>query len=401
MLFLAAFIAMIAAVVAEYILYKRLAFKQLTYTASFSSAEVTVGDDIYLYEEIRNEGHLPIPCLKADSDLPEGLEFTLIETEAGGKRKISTTRSVQSLFVLHSNARVRRRWRVRAKKRGEYKLGGVIVSVSDILGLNTISRALEPQEGRATSVVVLPLPEPLGGSFASSRYLGGDIISQLCPITDPQRICGSREYTIHDPMNRINWKSTAVHGRLMVNIEEKTVRPRFSVLLNMNSRGIEQRRDTPSTPASVERGITVAASLLDRIAAEDVPTRLIVNAPIVSDGGEECFIKLGDDERGEMGYSVCGSWRGGRQMIDAMRTLAMLPLEISAPPEMMFDHMAASPKLFGENENLIIVSAYIDDRMINFCRVMREHGINVVFYIVTTRNAVGTIPGDIDVFFSL
>lgn len=117
MLFLAVFIALIAAVVIEYDLYKRRAFDKLSYTATFSSSEVIVGDDVYLYEEIRNEGHLPIPYLKADTDLPEGLEFTLIETDCqSGKRRVNTTRSMQSLFVLHSNSRIRRRWRIRAKK---------------------------------------------------------------------------------------------------------------------------------------------------------------------------------------------------------------------------------------------------------------------------------------------
>lgn len=168
MLFLAVLIALAAAVVAEYLLYSRRAFDRLTYHASFSAPEVAVGDDVYLYEEIKNEGHLPIPFLKVDTDLPEGLEFTLIgvDRERGG-RSISSTRSIQSIFVLHSNSRVRRRWRVRAKKRGEYRLGGVVVSVGDVLGLNTVSRRLELSAGGRTSVVVLPAPRPLSAMSAS------------------------------------------------------------------------------------------------------------------------------------------------------------------------------------------------------------------------------------------
>ena len=187
MLVAAVFLALIAAVAAEYNIYRRRAFGHLRYTATFSSSEVMVGDDVYLFEEIKNEGHLPIPYLKADTDLPEGLEFTLIETNlTDGSRKIRSVRSIRSVFVLHSNSRIRRRWRVRAKKRGEYRLGGAVVSVGDILGLNTVSARLEPKEGGRTSVTVLPLPEPLDGSFASSRMLCGDVISALCPVTDPQ-----------------------------------------------------------------------------------------------------------------------------------------------------------------------------------------------------------------------
>jgi len=39
--------------------------------------------------------------------------------------------------------------------------------------------------------------------------------------------------------------------------------------------------------------------------------------------------------------------------------------------------------------------------MLNFCRVLRTGGVNTVFYIATTRNSAGVIPGDVDVFFSL
>ena len=88
-------------------------------------------------------------------------------------------------------------------------------------------------------------------------------------------------------------------------------------------------------------------------------------------------------------------------MLDALRALARLPLEISMPPERAFDLIAASPSLFGENENLIVISPYIDERMLNFCRVLRTGGVNTVFYIATTRNSAGVIPGDVDVFFSL
>ena len=393
MLFLAVFIALIAAVVAEYIIYGKRAFDHLTYRATFSDSEVTVGDDVYLYEEIRNEGHLPIPFLKVDTDLEKGLEFTLIDIERDGpgkiSKKISSSQSIQSIFVLHSNSRVRRRWRVRAKVRGEYRLGGVVVSVGDVLGLNTVSRRLEISGEGRTSVVVLPAPRPLDAVSASSRMLCGDIISSLCPVSDPQMVAGTREYTAYDPMNRINWKSTAVHGKLMVNIEERTVRPRFSVLLNMNSRQIEQRPDTPSDTGAVEKGIVLCASLFDRIAAEEVPVRLFVNAPPPA-GAEDAVLPIGDDGT----ISVFGPWRGKSRMVDAMRTLARLPMAISVPPEKMFDYIIAEPQLFGENENIIVVSPYIDGRMAVFEQMLRERGVRTVFYITSTRNTAGVLPAE-------
>lgn len=86
-------------------------------------------------------------------------------------------------------------------------------------------------------------------------------------------------------------------------------------------------------------------------------------------------------------------------MVDAMRTLARLPMEISLPPEKMFDFIISTPALFGENENLVVVSPYIDGRMINFESLLRERGVRVVFYITSSRNTAGALPPS--VYFDL
>ena len=428
MLFVAALAAAVAVVVIQYFLYKKRGFEQLVYSATLSSSEVFVGDDVYLYEELTNRGRLPLPYVKVDTDLPDGLVFTLLDAETDtvdevekykrslgakrgveksapihkkekdkGLRSVHQTGSIQSVFVLRPYARVRRRWRVTCKKRGEYSLGGVIVTGNDILGLLPRSKRLEPEDNRRNFVTVLPQPEPLDGQFSSSRYLCGDVITELCPVTDPIRICGAREYTPLDPMNRINWKSTAAHGTLMVNIEEKTVRHRFSLLLNMNSREIEQFADTPSDTAGIERCITTCTSILDRIAAEDVPVKLFANYPPAELEGAEAV--CGDEVGGSV--AVCGPYRGSRDMIYALRMLAKLKMKISVPAEKMFDHIATHPELYSEYENLIIVSSYIDGRMLNLRAALAPAGVRVLFYVVTPRNHAGVLPDDADVFFAL
>lgn len=418
MLFISVITAIVAVVVIQYYVYKKKIFSNIEYSATFSSGEVFEGDDIYMFEEIRNVGILPIPYIKIDTDLSDGIVFTLLEaseTERGGTRsrsvalssgferrrqegirRVKYTSSIQSLFVLRPYACIRRRWRLTCKRRGDYTLGGVLATASDILGVGVHSKLIELSNTSGNRLIVLPRPEELEGNYTSSRFLCGDIISSICPVSDPIRICGAREYLASDPMRLINWKSTAVHGKLMVNLEEKTVRHSFSLLLNMSSRQIE-KSDAPSDPAAIERCITLCTSILDRIAAENIPVRFYSNYPpedMVEFGGEA----VAEDEIGQR-VGLCGPFRGSRDMIYALRMLARLKMKISVPIDRVLDHIVSHPELYCENENLIVVTSYIDRRLMNLREALAAEGIRVIFYVATTKNEVGILSEENDVYF--
>ena len=84
MIFITAAAAVFAVLFIQYRFYKKHCFDHVVYSAAFSSDEVYAGDDIYLYEEISNTGRIPLPYIKIDSELPDGLFFTLIEEEREG-----------------------------------------------------------------------------------------------------------------------------------------------------------------------------------------------------------------------------------------------------------------------------------------------------------------------------
>lgn len=424
MIVIAAVLAVGLIILLQFRIFKKHQFEGVQYNAYFSASEVYAGDYVYLYEELTNTGKYPITYLKADTELEDGLAFTFLEEEktvkpspfasrkgkiaqsaalAGvaptgkgkDKRSIRRADNVQSLFVVRPGTRIRRRWRVYCGKRGEYHLKGVMLTQGDILGFLRVSKRLEPKTSRRSVLTVLPVTERLAEKYTSSRYMCGDVISNRCPVTDPVRICGSREYTPLDPMNRVNWKSTAVHGKLMVNIEEKTVRHRFSVLLNMNSREIELHPEVPSDTGAIEKCTVCCASILERMAAEDIPVDLFLNTE--PDPKNE-MPPVGD---GEIGQKIvkAGPFRGKRDIIWALRLLARLEMKISTPAERMFDYIIQNPELFTQNENLVVISAYLDERMLNMSRILRRHGVEVSFYITTSRNAIGNIPADSDVYF--
>jgi len=188
--------------------------------------------------------------------------------------------------------------------------------------------------------------------------------------------------------------STASHGKLMVNIEEYTQQHLFNIVLNMQSRSRENHIHVPSSPEYIELCITVAASILDKISSDNVSVRIFANTPPESVEMEP----LSDDEIGSQ-VLVTQPSRGKQDVIAALRLLAALKMEISCPFEKMLDHIAASPEYYANAGNLVVISSYLDERMINFHQAMRLQGINVMFYITTINQNTLSIPDDIEVFY--
>lgn len=395
MLAIALILAAVAVLVLQEWYYNRHAMEDLEYSASLSTEEVFEDEDVYLYEVLSNKKTLPLPNLRAESELPEGLFFRL----HGGKEEKGRdrlTRSVESVFVLHGDEQIRRRWRVSCRRRGVYRVGSVLLVAGDILGVSPVSRRITESEGKKGVLTVLPRPIDLGALFVSSAYFSGDRLAPRSMLTDPMLLSGTRDYSPLDPMNKINWKSTAAHGKLMVNVEEYTRRQRFTLLLNMQSRPIELHPEEPSDTSAIELGISVCATLLDRLSASETPVRLLINtdAPFF----EEMSIARHTVNDAGNTVALTPEYRGKQDVIRALRVLASLPMYISASAEATWDYLAAQIGLLADGGNVVIVSAYLDERMLVLNDMITRAGCHAVFYITgSSQNTV--IPDDVEVYF--
>ncbi|MBQ8509277.1 MAG: DUF58 domain-containing protein [Clostridia bacterium] len=394
MLFVTVIVILIIAYFVQRKLYRERTFENLTYSATLEADEVTVGDDVYMVESLTNEKVLPLPYIKVATRLPEGLAFRLV-TEDGEKSREIFTDSIESMFVMKGRQRIRRRWRVSCKKRGIYALGDVHLVANDLIGFNPISHGIELPRSKGNTVTVLPAPVDLDRDFTSTRYFSGDVITPRSLLTDPMLRSGARDYTTLDPMNRINWKLTASHGHLMVNVEEYVQKVQSNVILNMTSQIIEHDPTVPENPEYIEYNITVAASLLERFTSENVPVRLIANTPPETIHAD--FI-ASDDDTGR-NILITPAFCGKYGLLDAMRILATLEMKISMPVEKMLDYVVSNPHLFAENGNIVFVTAVLDERMIVFHREMLKRGIEVIFYVTTTNRVVALVPDDVKVFY--
>lgn len=397
--------AAVLTVLAQFFVYRKHRFDRIRYTIELSREEVFEGDDLYFYETLENTGKFPSPYLKVSTNLPEGLEFILLEESVHdgfdrgmrGKRKLMQTSCVQSVFVLRPGTGIRRRWRIRCRRRGTYRPEDTIVLSDDLLGMNIMTKRIFPQNGMQT-LVVLPRAEELDTHYTTSRYLCGDLISNHCPVADPLSICGIREYTQSDPMNKIHWMQSVAHGKMMVRMEEKTARFDFNLLLNMNTRPIELHQNVSSDTVALERCIGVCAALLDRIAATDIPVRMLANTDSLAG---DALPVAEDAEQDPIGAKIYLSrlFRGRSDALDALRLLAAIQPTVSVPTEKMLAHIAAHPTLYGESRHFVVVSAYLDDVLLHFYRELQQKGYQVIFYLTTSRIDADEIPSDAEIYY--
>ena len=281
MIYLAILLAAVLVYLTQMRLYAKKTREGLSYTVRLSTDEVFEDEDIFYYDELVNDKLLPLPFLKVNSDLPQGLYFHFLDPIPGSDTfKESHEAQVQSIYVLQSHRKISRRWRVTCKKRGVYTVGDAVLVTNDLFGMNSSSFSASSLPGYVeTRLTVLPKSIDLDANFVAADGLTGDIVTNHSLLTDPLIRAGTREYRPGDAMRQINWKSTASHGHLMVNIEEHFRRFVFNIVINMQSRDIEKHPEVPSAPYEIERCISVAATLLDRASDDNVPTRVILNTP--------------------------------------------------------------------------------------------------------------------------
>ncbi|MDF2701837.1 MAG: hypothetical protein K0S10_781 [Rubrobacteraceae bacterium] len=148
-------------------------------------------------------------------------------------------------------------------KRGVHELGPAEVGVTDPFGLLRFVRRF----GEKTEVVVYPEVHELrdfpirGGNVEvgarGSRGQRGD------------EFAGLREYRRGDDRRHIHWKSVARTGELYVKEFAVEAPRRYAVALDLRREGLR------ALEAEVEDAVSVAASVLTRLARERLPFRLV------------------------------------------------------------------------------------------------------------------------------
>ena len=242
--------------------YRNNWYRGLNMELHFGEGHVYAGNKVLLTETLENRKKLPLPFLEAAFRIPKGIWFAdtenLIISDYNYKRDIFSLRGMESIT---------RRYELECQKRGRYRISQVKAEAVSVLFRHRhilemdISDELYVYPARINvSSLVRLCDSMLGAAESRSTYL-----------EDPFAFLSIRDYTTRDPMKNINWKASARTGSLMVNTFSSVQAEQFMVFLDVEDRNILKNEQ------AVEEGISIAASLCERLIRAGLPAGLMIN----------------------------------------------------------------------------------------------------------------------------
>lgn len=329
----------------EQLIFRKYVLRGVSYSVRFSVHEAMEGETLEIVEEIINDKKLPVPWVKTELCTSRWLQFS-----CSSAARASDERFVPSIFSLRPGQKCTRRRKITALKRGTFRLENVSLVGTDLFGLISVSKTVPVNE----SIRILPAPYELSEGDLSDKELYGEIAVRRFICDDPFLISGAREYTGREPMSRIHWQSTARTGTLMAYNNDYSTDNRCLIILNLQKSSTGDPR--PLLTGDTETYIKAAAFVIDMMAKRGTRVSLAVNGSatggVFADGGRdrEAYVSL-------------------------LRTLSDVENYCDT------DFHAFSEKLnYKSFTDIFLLTAYIDEKMLQLAEYHKRKGRNVVFY---------------------
>ncbi len=209
-------------------IWERYCLTGLEFHRHLSQRRTAYGDVVELELEIVNRKLLPLAWLEIEDEIPRALPPS--RGRVTGSHKPGRALLV-SLLALRPYERVRRRYQIPCRARGEYQFGPVRLQTGDLFGLVRREVVLEQLD----TLVVCPRIIPLGPSALPAHRPLGDLRAANWFFDDPSRLAGTREYRPEDGHRRIHWAASAHAQRLQTKVFEPTVSHQLLICLNLTS----------------------------------------------------------------------------------------------------------------------------------------------------------------------
>lgn len=243
-------------------LYEKNWYRNLTVTIRFQEKPLTEGEEGYLIETIENRKILFLPVLQAAFGVSRNLNFGEEENTS-----VSDQSYKRDVFSVMSRQRIIRQVSFTAEKRGYYEIHKTELLTKRLLMSGTL------YETCPCSTYLYVYPRKIQGPAWQSLFqkITGTLAARKRLLEDPFQFRGIREYTVQDPMNKINWKASAKTGSLMVNLQDSATSGNVYLLLDVEDETIWKYGEIH------EEGIRLATSLAEVFLKKGIETGLMTN----------------------------------------------------------------------------------------------------------------------------
>lgn len=242
--------------------FKRDWHKRLDTFLSFETPVLRVGEESTLTETIENNGPISLPSLELKFDTAPQLHFK------DSANSVVTDRYYRrDIFSIHTRQRITRKLRFTPTKRGYYTIKRYDLITRDFFMKNSYIM------NRDTDLSLYVYPRHLN-SFPMDwiqRQVSGDRKSKARFEEDPFHLRGLREYVPGDSYRAVNWKSSARHNELIVNLFEPIHTMKAYVILDLATAVVADSENVK------EHAITVTSSIINHLLKEGTPVDFYTN----------------------------------------------------------------------------------------------------------------------------
>tara|TARA_B100000676_G_scaffold239582_1_gene240283 strand:- start:118 stop:1440 length:1323 start_codon:yes stop_codon:yes gene_type:complete len=335
-----------------------------------------VGETTSLELIMENRKTLPLPWLRVDFSLPDGLAISSGAEFGSTRSNYEFTQSFFETFSVGSRERVRAERLLLAARRGSYRLGAAHLQSGDLFGF------YETQATTAThaqEIIVFPSPRALPGFRLPDQTPDGVGLGRSLLHEDSSRPAGTRPYQPSDPVKRMDWKTTARRQQPMVRLFDPSRGHRVMVALDARTLDDNWRYKMQLLEAAVAAAVSVSVFCVDR-------------------GHQVGFVTNGAPPTA--GPPLLLPATGTAQLDAIMLALVRVQANQSTTLADVFDEHAR-PRLGGTTVReltLVHVTAHLDGQAGDWLLRLRAGGASVMVVYVGEQSDTEARVGDIAVF---
>ncbi len=245
-------------------IYRRYWDKGLDVDIFFDRPFVRTGETACITEVISNAKRLPLTAFHVK--FKTSRTFIFSDTE---NSNITDYYHRNDVFSVQAYQKITRRLPFHTSKRGYYGISGVNIVAMDFF----MSKRFAAVKENDSYFYVFPSRRYVEELSAVFSKVYGELPVRYGIVEDPYMFGGIREYTTSDSMRRINWKSSAKTGELMVNIYHYSSEQKIKILINYETNNMIKPEYLN------EMCIEMAGSTAEYFIDRKLPVSVSANAP--------------------------------------------------------------------------------------------------------------------------